>query len=53
MFIVYFFEGVIVGSLLGLLVRPLIDSYVRWHWAKSLDEQDSIDAAETRIDSAP
>ena len=41
MFIVYFFEGLIIGSLLGLLLRHPLDYYVAWRRAKAFEESDA------------
>jgi hypothetical protein len=40
MFVTYFFEGLIVGSLLGLLLRPILEYYVVWHRGRALENQD-------------
>jgi hypothetical protein len=42
MFVVYFFEGVIVGSFLGLLLRPALDYYVTWRRARALEHDDAV-----------
>jgi hypothetical protein len=41
MFFAYFFEGLIVGSLLGLVLRPALDSYLIWRQVKEYERLDS------------
>jgi hypothetical protein len=57
MFIVYFSEGLIVGSLLGLLLRPVLEYWVLWHRAKAHERMDQssirVDLARPRGFDAP
>ena len=41
MFIAYFGEGLIIGSLLGLVLRPVLESYLVWRQAKELELEDA------------
>jgi len=50
MFASYFLEGLIVGSLLGLLLRPVLDYYVTWRAAKELERPD--DGSSVHVDLA-
>jgi len=36
----YFAEGAFIGALIGLYLRPVLDSYVLWHRAKALASQE-------------
>jgi len=49
MFIVYFLEGLIIGSLLGLLLRPILDYYVVWRAAKQYEQDDAAEQARERL----
>ncbi len=48
MFIAYFGEGLIIGSLLGLVLRPVLDSYLIWRQAKEFERSDRD--AEIKVD---
>ena len=50
MFVTYFFEGLIIGSLVGLVLRPVLDSYLVWRRAKAYAREDAmLDAPRVNI----
>jgi hypothetical protein len=41
MVVAYIFEGGVIGLFVGLLLRPVLDSYLLWRHAKELAREDA------------